>query len=147
MADIVGKSTGRARLLTKGEKNALRAAREARRGTSLQGAALRMEIHRDTESFASWVKGGPAKALDAVMQREVASWQDVHSELARFGLELHRTEYGKFTGYTVSGRDERGREIYAKASEAFSNHFAGKKARETTAAKLGVWQAPTVGPC
>lgn len=136
---------GRAVLLTKEEKNALREAREARQDTPERGAA-KVETFRDAESLVAWVKGEPAKALDAVMKREGATWPDVHAELARFGLELHRTENGKLAGFTVSGRDEHGREIRAKASEAFRKHFAGKKAREATDAKLGAWSASDVAP-
>jgi hypothetical protein len=132
----------RAVLLTKEEKKIVREARESRQDLPERGAA-KVETYRDAESFAAWVKGDPAQALDAVMKREHATWQDVHAELARFGLTLNRTENGKLAGFTVAVRDEHGTEIHAKASEAFRKHFAGKKAREATDSKLGQWQTPT----
>jgi hypothetical protein len=131
----------RAVLLTKEEKKAQREAREVRLDTP-EGVAAKLEIYRDAESFAAWVKGEPAKALDAVMKRDGATWQDVHTELARFGLTLNRRENGKQAGYMISGRDEHGKEIHAKASAAFRKHFAGKKVREATDGKLGIWETP-----
>lgn len=135
---------GQAVLLTKAEKNALREAREARQDTPERGAA-KVETYRDAESFAAWAKGEPAKALDAVMKREGATWQDVHGELARFGLTLQRTENGKLAGYTLTGTNEHGKAVHAKASEAFRKHFAGKKARGVTDNKLGEWLMPAGG--
>jgi hypothetical protein len=132
----------RAVLLTKEEKKTIREAREARQDVP-EGVAAKVETYRDAESFAAWVKGEPAQALDAVMKRQNATWQDVHKELARFGLTLNRTENGKLAGFTISVRDEHGTEIHAKASESFRKHFAGKKAREATDTKLGTWEAPT----
>jgi len=78
---------GRAVLLTKDEKKRQRLTRAGWQEAP-QGPAAQMEHWRDEESFSAWVKGAPAQALNALMKRERVSWQDVHAELARFGLTL-----------------------------------------------------------
>lgn len=129
---------GQAVLLSKQEKNTQRATRLGRMDAT-RGMPVRMETWRDAESFVAWLKAEPAQTLNDLMKRAKVSWQDVHAELASFGLELRRAEHAGLAGYMVVGRDERGREIHARASDAFRKHFAGKAAREATRAKLGEW--------
>lgn len=114
-------------------------AQRAERGEAATGRAAKMEQFRDTESLQTYAKGEPAKALDAVMKREGATWQDVHAALAKHGLELHKGEKG---GYTVRARSEAGDQVHAKASDVFRKHFAGKAQRAATEAKLGDWRPP-----
>lgn len=114
-------------------------AKRAERGEAATGRAAKMEQFRDTESLQTYAKGEPAKALDAVMKREAATWQDVHAALAKHGLELQKGEKG---GYTVRAKSEDGKDIHAKASDVFRKHFAGKAQRAATEAKLGDWQPP-----
>ena len=105
---------GQAVLLTKDEK---RSRREGRVETEAadQGPPAQMQSWRDAESFLSWVRSEPSRALDAMMKRPGVSWIHVHETLARFGLTLNRTQRQGLAGYTVSARDERGREVYARA--------------------------------
>ena len=114
-------------------------AKRTERGEAGTGKAGKMEQFRDTESLQTYAKGEPAKALDAVMKRDGATWQDVHSALAKNGLELQKGEKG---GYTVQAKTESGEAVRAKASDVFRKHFAGKTQRAATEAKLGDWQAP-----
>lgn len=111
----------------------------ADQGAAGTGKAGKMEQFGDAESLQTYAKGAPAKALDSVMKRDGATWQDVHAALARHGLELQKGERG---GYTVRATTERGEQVQAKASDVFRKHFAGKAARAATEGKLGDWQAP-----
>ncbi|MBZ2574378.1 TraI/MobA(P) family conjugative relaxase (plasmid) [Xanthomonas axonopodis pv. nakataecorchori] len=111
----------------------------AERGEAGAGKAGKMEQFGDAESLQTYAKGAPAKALDAVMKREGATWQDVHSALAKHGLELQKGERG---GYTVRARSQDGKDVHAKASDVFRKQFAGKAQRAATEAKLGDWQPP-----
>lgn len=114
-------------------------AKRAERGEAATGKAAKMEQFRDSESLQTYAKGEPAKALDAVMKREGATWQDVHAALAQHGLELQKGEKG---GYTVQAKTESGEAVRAKASDVFRKHFAGKDQRAATEAKLGEWRPP-----
>lgn len=114
-------------------------AQRAERGAAGSGKAGKMEQFRDTESLQTYAKGEPSKALDAVMKRDGATWQDVHSALAKHGLELQKGERG---GYTVRAKSDAGDQVHAKASDVFRKHFAGKAQRAATEAKLGDWQPP-----
>lgn len=122
------------------EREAQRQANDAKRadrGEAATGRAAKMEQFRDAESLQTYAKGEPAKALDAVMKREGATWQDVHAALAKHGLELQKGEKG---GYSVRAKSEDGKDIHAKASDVFRKHFAGKTQRAATEAKLGEWR-------
>ncbi|MCC3256357.1 TraI/MobA(P) family conjugative relaxase [Xanthomonas campestris] len=119
------------------EREKRREANDNRRAE--RGKAGKMEQFGDAESLQTYAKGVPAKALDAVMKREGATWQDVHSALAKHGLELQKGERG---GYTVRARSQDGKDVHAKASDVFRKQFAGKAQRAATEAKLGDWQPP-----
>lgn len=114
-------------------------AKKADRGEAGTGKAGKMEQFANVESLQTYAKGEPSKALDAVMRREGATWQDVHSALAKHGLEMQKGERG---GYTVRAKSEDGTEKHAKASDVFRKHFAGKAQRAATESKLGTWEPP-----
>jgi len=103
------------------------------------GKAANMEAHGNAESLETYSKGQPAKDLSQLMKRDGINWQDVHSTLAKHGLELHKGEKG---GYTVSAKGADGGQIHVKASKVFRGQFAGKKERAATDEKLGEWEAP-----
>jgi hypothetical protein len=133
---------GKAIPMTREEREQLKEDAQERgleRGTAGTGKASKMEAYSDAESLETYCKGQPAKDLSQVMQRDGATWQAVHAALTKHGLELHKGEKG---GYTVSGEGADGERIHVKASKVFRKHFAGKKDREATDAKLGPWEAP-----
>jgi hypothetical protein len=113
--------------------------KEQERSTKATGKAAHMEAHGNAESLETYSKGQPAKDLSLLMKRDGINWQDVHSALAKHGLELHKAEKG---GYTVSGKGADGERIHVKASKVFRRQFAGKNERVATDAKLGPWEAP-----
>lgn len=132
---------GKAVALTREEREQLREEAQERgleRGTAGTGKAARMEAYGDAESLETYCKGDPQADLNKLMQREAVNWQDVHATLAKHGLTLNKGERG---GYSVSSEQD-GKEIRVKASEVFRKHFAGKRAREATEARLGEWEAP-----
>lgn len=114
-------------------------ATKVQEGAAGTGKAAKMEQFADTESLETYAKGEPAKALDQVMKREGATWQDVHAALAKHGLELKKGERGGFTVRTTGNDSD---QVHAKASKVFRKHFAGKAQREATETKLGDWQPP-----
>ena len=107
------------------------------KGMAGTGKAAKMERYGNAESLETYCKGEPSKDLAKTMQRDGVTWEDVHSTLAKHGLEIHKGAKG---GYTVSSEGADGERIYVKASSAFRKHFAGKAQREATESKLGQWQ-------
>lgn len=107
------------------------------RGMAGTGKAAKMERYGNAESLETYCKGEPAKELSKAMQREGVTWGDVHSALAKHGLEIHKGAKG---GYTVSAEGVDGDRVHVKASSVFRKHFAGKAQREETESKLGQWQ-------
>jgi hypothetical protein len=54
-----------------------------------KGKAGLYEVWTGDQSLETWCKGTPAEALQKVLDdKNTTSWQQVHRELARFGLEL-----------------------------------------------------------
>lgn len=109
------------------------------RRTEATGKAASMEAHGNAESLETYCKGQPAKDLSQLIKRDGIGWQDVHSVLAKHGIELHKAEKG---GYTVSGKGTDGERIHVKASKVFRRQFSGKTERSATDEKLGTWEAP-----
>lgn len=86
--------------------------------------ANKLETHTDTESLEAYAKARPAKEIAALMKsgRKV-DWSEIHSVLAKHGLELER---GDKSGYKVRAV---GTELRVKASSVFRETFAGKENR------------------
>ncbi len=97
--------------------------------------ANKLETHTDTESLEAYAKARPAKEIAALMKsgRKV-DWPEIHSVLAKHGLELER---GDKSGYKVRAV---GTELRAKASSVFRETFAGKENRARLE-KLEGWEA------
>ncbi|MFC6523115.1 hypothetical protein ACFQAT_28525 [Undibacterium arcticum] len=89
----------------------------------VKGAAASFETWHGEQSLETWCKGVPAKALKKMLAKPTSTtWQDVHRELAQFGLEL-RDSGGR--GMRVFSLDASGdgqqakKEISVGASKAF----------------------------
>lgn len=133
---------GKAVAMTREEREQLREETQERgleRGTAGTGKAAKMEEYSNAESLETYCKGQPTKDLNELMKRDGINWQDVHSNLMKHGLELHKGEKG---GYTVSAESEDGKRIHVKASDVFRKHFSGKVQRAAMEEKLGPWEAP-----
>lgn len=131
---------GKAIAMTRQEREQLHEESQERgleKGTAGTGKAAKMEAYSNAESLQTYCKDTPAKALNQLMQRDGIDWQQVHSALAKHGLELHKGDKG---GYTVSAEKSDGERIHVKASDVFRKHFAGKAQRAATEEKLGEWE-------
>ena len=97
--------------------------------------ANKLETHTDTESLEAYAKARPAKEVAGLMKsgRKV-DWSEIHSVLAKHGLELER---GDKSGYKVRAV---GTELRVKASSVFRETFAGKENRARLE-KLEGWEA------
>lgn len=88
-----------------------------------------MEAHAGLESFQGWIRGEPAQALGACLDRPDADWNALHAVLALYDLELRP----RGAGLVLADRGGKG---FVKAS-ALSRRF-GKAALEK---RLGAFQA------
>ena len=95
----------------------------------------KLETHTDTESLEAYAKARSAKEIAALMKsgRKV-DWSEIHSVLAKHGLELER---GDKSGFKVRAL---GTELRVKASSVFRDTFAGKENRARLE-KLEGWEA------
>jgi len=114
------------------ERNALRADKN-----SPSGGAAKLEHYHDEESLQSYVRREIAPRVRTVLARHNASWDDLHTLLAKFHLRIEKAEAG---GYTVLAIDHN---IRVKASDVFRHHFAGKQNRQATEQLLGPWREPS----
>ena len=109
-------------------------------GRTATGKTAKMEHYHDSETLETYCKAEPAKRLNFLMKqnKDTLSWQAIHTELARFGLILHKAEKG---GFTVS--DSEG-EQHVKASKAFRTMFSGKQAQTWRKQMLGEFAPPAL---
>ena len=114
-------------------------AERARRGMGQDGPqpspAAAQASHREggAASFQEWAAGGPAKAIKAVIDTPVATWERVHQQAARYGLRIEP----KGSGMVVTTTMDDGRVLAAKASQL--GRSASKAALEM---RLGPYQPP-----
>jgi Relaxase/Mobilisation nuclease domain/Large polyvalent protein-associated domain 7 len=101
------------------------------------GGAAKLEHYHDEESLQSYVRREVAPRIRTVLTRHNASWDDLHTLLAKFHLRIEKAEAG---GYTVLAIDHN---IRVKASDVIRHHFAGKQNRQATEQLLGPWTEPS----
>ena len=75
--------------------------------------------------------------MRTLLTRQSASWEALHTLLAKSHLRLEKGEAG---GYTVLATDHT---IRVKASDVFRHNFAGKENRKATEQVLGPWKEPS----
>jgi hypothetical protein len=110
------------------ERNALRTARQ-----QPTGAATKYEHYHDEESLQTYIRREVAPLVRTLLTRQNASWEALHTFLAKYHLRIEKGESG---GYTVLAVDHN---IRVKASDVFRNNFAGRGNRQTTESALGPW--------
>ncbi len=113
---------------SRSERNALRTARQ-----QPTGAATKFEHYHDEESLQTYILREVAPLVRTLLTRQNASWEALHTFLAKYHLRIEKGESG---GYTVLAVDHN---IRVKASDVFRNNFAGKINRQTTESVLGPW--------
>jgi hypothetical protein len=74
-----------------------------------------------------------APRVRTLLTRQNASWEALHTLLAKYHLRIEKAESG---GYTVLAIDHN---LRVKASDAFRSNFAGKGNRQATETALGPW--------
>jgi hypothetical protein len=102
------------------------------------GGAAKLEHYHDVESLQSYIRREVAPRVRTLLTRRNATWDDLHTLLAKHHLRVQKGEAG---GYTVLAIDH---DIRVKASDVFRHHFAGKENRKTTEQKLGIWREPSI---
>jgi len=123
------------------ERNALRTARQLP-----TGAAAKYEHYHDEESLQTYVRREVSPRVQTLLIRQNASWEVLHTLLAKHHLRIEKGESG---GYTVLAIDHN---LRVKASDVFRSNFAGKMNRQATETALGPWTPvstslqPTVQP-
>ena len=100
------------------------------------GAAARYEHYHDEESLQTYVRREVAPRVRTLLTRQNASWEALHTLLAKYHLHMEKGEAG---GYTVLAVDHN---IRVKASDVFRHNFAGKENRKATERLLGPWREP-----
>jgi hypothetical protein len=113
---------------SRSERNALRTARQ-----QPIGAAAKYEYYHDEESLQTYVRREVAPRVRTLLTRQNASWEALHTLLAKYHLRIEKAESG---GYTVLAIDHN---LRVKASDAFRSNFAGKGNRQATETALGPW--------
>ena len=114
---------------SRSERNALRTSRQ-----QPTGAAAKFEHYHDEESLQTYVRREVALLVRTLLTRQNASWEALHSLLAKYHLRVEKGEAG---GYTVLAIDHT---IRVKASDVFRDNFAGKENRKATEQLLGAWR-------
>ena len=117
---------------SRSERNALRTARQ-----QPTGAAAKFEHYHDEESLQTYVRREVAPRVRTLVTRQHASWEALHTFLAKYHLRIEKGESG---GYTVLAIDHN---LRVKASDAFRSNFAGKVNRQGTETALGPWTPAT----
>jgi hypothetical protein len=117
---------------SRSERNALRTARQ-----QPTGAAAKYEHYHDEESLQTYVCREVAPHVRTLLTRQNASWEALHTLLAKYHLRMEKGEAG---GYTVLAIDHT---IRVKASDVFRHNFAGKENRKATEQLLGPWREPS----
>ena len=100
------------------------------------GAAAQYEHYHDEESLQTYVRREVAPRVRTLLTRQNASWDALHTLLAKYHLRMEKGEAG---GYTVLAIDHN---IRVKASDVFRHNFAGKENRNATQQLLGRWIEP-----
>jgi hypothetical protein len=100
-------------------------------------AAAKYEHYHDEESLQTYVRREVAPHVRTLLTRQSASWEALHTLLAKSHLRIEKGEAG---GYTVRAID---RTIRVKASDVFRHNFAGKENRKATEQLLGPWREPS----
>jgi hypothetical protein len=113
---------------SRSERNALRTARQ-----QPTGVAAKFEHYHDEESLQTYVRREVAPRVRTLLTRQNASWEALHTLLAKYRLRIEKGESG---GYTVLANDHN---IRVKASDVFRSNFAGKSNRLATETALGPW--------
>lgn len=101
------------------------------------GAAAKFEYYHDEESLQSYIRREVAPHVRTLLTRQIASWEALHTLLAKYRLRMEKGEAG---GYTVLAIDHT---IRVKASDVFRHNFAGKENRKATEQVLGPWKEPS----
>jgi hypothetical protein len=101
------------------------------------GAAAKYEHYHDEESLQTYVRREVAPHVRTLLTRQSASWEALHTLLAKYHLRMEKGEAG---GYTVLAIDHN---IRVKASDVFRHNFAGKENRKATEQLLGPWKEPS----
>jgi Relaxase/Mobilisation nuclease domain/Large polyvalent protein-associated domain 7 len=101
------------------------------------GAAAKYEHYHDEESLQTYVRREVAPRVQTLLTRQNASWDTLHTLLAKYHLRIEKGEAG---GYTVLAIDHT---IRVKASDVFRHNFAGKENRKATEQLLGSWKEPS----
>jgi hypothetical protein len=101
------------------------------------GAAAKYEHYHDEESLQSYIRREVAPHVRTLLTRQSASWEALHTLLAKSHLRMEKGEAG---GYTVLAIDHT---IRVKASDVFRHNFAGKENRKVTEQQLGPWREPS----
>ena len=101
------------------------------------GAAAKYEHYHDEESLQSYIRREVAPHVRTLLTRQSASWDALHTLLAKYHLRMEKGEAG---GYTVLAIDHT---IRVKASDVFRHNFAGKENRKATEQLLGSWREPS----
>jgi hypothetical protein len=101
------------------------------------GAAAKYEHYHDEESLQTYVRREVAPCIRTLLTRQSASWDALHTLLAKYHLRMEKGEAG---GYTVLAIDHT---IRVKASDVFRHNFAGKENRKATEQLLGSWREPS----
>ncbi len=101
------------------------------------GAAAKYEHYHDEESLQTYVRREVAPHVRTLLTRQSASWEALHTLLAKYHLRIEKGEAG---GYTILAIDH---SIRVKASDVFRHNFAGKENRKATEQLLGSWREPS----
>src|ERR1035438_7398083 len=117
--------------MSRSERIALRSAQQ-----QPTGAAAKYEHYHDEESSQTYVRREVAPRVRTLLTRDNASWDALHTLLAKYHLRMEKGEAG---GYTVLAIDHT---IRVKASDVFRHNFAGKENRKATERLLGPWREP-----
>jgi hypothetical protein len=117
--------------VSKAERNASRSAQQQPTGT-----AAKYEHYHDEESLQSYIRREVAPRVRTLLTRQSATWEALHTLLAKSHLRMEKGEAG---GYTVLAIDHT---IRVKASDVFRHNFAGKENRKATEQLLGLWREP-----
>ena len=100
---------------------------------NLNGSPSKMEQHTGLEAFKTFVRNKPAEYLKSVLKEPGATWQDLHSALTKYNLQITT----KGSGFII--RDNTELHLTIKASEA-SRLFSKSKLEK----QFGEFEAPTV---
>ncbi len=118
--------------MSRSERIALRSAQQ-----QPTGAAAQYEHYHDEDSLQTYVRREVAPHVRTLLTRRNASWEALHTLLAKYHLRMEKGEAG---GYTVLAIDHT---IRVKASDVFRHNFAGKENRKATEQLLGSWREPS----